>query len=273
MDAGSMRARVAPQVPARPLLIRTPHANLTLSGTEFDLAVNAQTTRLDVIEGAVDVVRPEDGQRLMVYGGYSAMVSKGEKLAATRTLPEPWNAQDIGQVSQIGHARFVGQRCFVSGAGRGWGQRQDNFHFVYQILEGDGEIRAQVLEFVGRDPRARAGVVIRGNLRSRSPTAFLSVNAGKGLMFMRRSSQRSRADEVGEESFPYWVRLVRQGATITAYKSPDGQSWTQTGEEQFDLGSTIYVGLCVFSMNPADRHSVVFDEVSVMRYSERAAAP
>lgn len=51
--AGALSAAVAKQSPGRPLLIHTPHATATVLGTEFDLSVGTNQTRLEVTEGAV----------------------------------------------------------------------------------------------------------------------------------------------------------------------------------------------------------------------------
>jgi hypothetical protein len=52
---------------------------------------------------------------------------------------------------------------------------------------------------------------------------------------------------LGETTFPVWLRLVKQGAKITAFQSFDNQSYTPIGEEQ-DFGSLpplTYVGLTI----------------------------
>jgi hypothetical protein len=46
---------------------------------------------------------------------------------------------------------------------------------------------------------------------------------------------------------PRWLKLTRSGATVTAYESADGQSWTKVGSDSLSLGKTIYLGLAVSS--------------------------
>ena len=45
-----------------------------------------------------------------------------------------------------------------------------------------------------------------------------------------------------------WVRLVRAGTTITAYKSTNGTSWTSVGSSNnTTFAATCYIGLAVSS--------------------------
>src|SRR6185295_4967185 len=105
--------------------------------------------------------------------------SNSYDLVARALLPEPWHSQDIGPAVRSGHAKWEGKGCQVAGGGRDWHQGQNEFHFVYQTLDGDGEIRARVLGF--KSKRTKAGVVIRDSLKSTAPTTFLRLNAGRGL--------------------------------------------------------------------------------------------
>src|SRR5262249_7710814 len=157
-------------------------------------------------------------------------------------------SQDIGAVRIPGHARFDGKQCKVRSAGKNTCRIKDQFHFVYQPLDGDGEIRARVVDVELTAPGAKAGVVIRQNLKTSAPHAFLARTAGGGLEYEHRTRTENCIDCVGSESASCWVRLDRRGDTITAYKSSDGQAWTETISDTFPtLGEHIYVGLGVAS--------------------------
>jgi regulation of enolase protein 1 (concanavalin A-like superfamily) len=69
----------------------------------------------------------------------------------------------------------------------------------------------------------------------------------------------------GRRGPPYWVRLVRQGEKVIAYKSDDGQQWAETGSETLDLGETAFVGLVTTSLSGARGAAAVFDSVTVIR--------
>ena len=260
---GSISANVAPQPKDEPMSVTTAHAIATVLGTEFSLSVLSNASRLDVVEGSVRLERREDEKAIVVPAGYYAVTGAGIELATRSLLPEPWSSQDIGLTGRSGHAKWEGKKCRVAGGDLRGGR--DAFHFVYQTLDGDGEIRARVLDFESRDKRTKAGVLIRESLKSSAPAAFLRVNAAKGLEFSKRQRrEQSLIELVGVESFPYWVRLVRRGSTITAYKSADGVDWVPTGSENFELGPRIYVGLGVTSAEKSGENAAVFDNVSVI---------
>jgi regulation of enolase protein 1 (concanavalin A-like superfamily) len=63
---------------------------------------------------------------------------------------------------------------------------------------------------------------------------------------------------------PYWVRLVRQGDTVTAYRSADGRRWTETGSETVELAETAYVGLAAAPLPNMPGSSIAFDNITVI---------
>ena len=62
---------------------------------------------------------------------------------------------------------------------------------------------------------------------------------------------------------PYWVRLTRSGATITASVSTDGSTWTVVGSDQFAIGATVYIGLAVTSHDATQLATGVVSNVTV----------
>lgn len=72
LDQGSLRASVAKQAPGATLSLVTPHAVVEVIGTEFELAVEATATRLEVTEGSVRFTRLGDGAVSEVAAGARA---------------------------------------------------------------------------------------------------------------------------------------------------------------------------------------------------------
>jgi regulation of enolase protein 1 (concanavalin A-like superfamily) len=60
-----------------------------------------------------------------------------------------------------------------------------------------------------------------------------------------------------------WVKLTRVGDVITAYKSANGQTWTQVASKSVTMGSAATIGLFVTSHNSGALSTVTFDNVSV----------
>src|SRR6185295_12476260 len=145
LTQGAITATLAPQPKEHALIITTPQAEAKVLGTEFSLVVTPDTTRLEVVRGTVQFARREDGKSVMVNCGTFALAGAGAELAARSLLPSPWNSQDIGAVKVPGHARFDGKQCKVHSAGKNSCRIKDEFHFVYQTLNGDGEIRGRVV--------------------------------------------------------------------------------------------------------------------------------
>lgn len=73
--SGSLSAAVAKQPPGLPLLIRTPHALLTVVGTEFDLTVATNQTALEVTHGLVKMTGADDAQPVSVAAGEFAIAT------------------------------------------------------------------------------------------------------------------------------------------------------------------------------------------------------
>jgi regulation of enolase protein 1 (concanavalin A-like superfamily) len=153
----------------------------------------------------------------------------------------------------------------VTGGGEDIWLDADEFHFVYQGLNGDGEIRARVVGLQATASWAKAGVMFRENLTAGSRHAYACVTAGNGTGFQRRVTTGDYSTHTGGPfaAAPYWVRLVRSGNVFTGYTSADGNSWVTLGSETMPLSNQIYVGLAVTAHNDATTNLAVFDNVAV----------
>lgn len=185
--------------------------------------------------------------------------------ARAQALPPPWTSTDIGAPSATGSASESGGTFSVRGAGGDIWYSSDQFHFAYQQIAGDADIRAQVAGVEYIHAWTKAGVMIRASLDPRSPHASTFVTPAKGLVFQRRVSMSgvSTSTTGGLSTAPYWVRVVRQGALFTSYISPDGSSWMLVGSETISMPATIYVGLAVVSKDPGRVALATFTNATV----------
>src|SRR3954469_11370469 len=139
------------------------------------------------------------------------------------SLPTPWSAQDIGNPTVAGSATFD-QGTFTINAGGAdiWGQ-SDQFTFVYQQVSGDVDVTARVDSISAAHAWSKSGVMIRSSLTANAAHGFALVSAGRGLAFQRRPTDGgwSISTPGPAATAPYWVRLVRSGATVTSYSSPN----------------------------------------------------
>jgi regulation of enolase protein 1 (concanavalin A-like superfamily) len=180
-------------------------------------------------------------------------------------LPAGWSGADVGTVGVAGSASQAGGTFTVSGSGADiWGTA-DGFHFVATQLSGDGSIVARVATLQGADPWTKAGVMMRESLAEGSRHAFSLITTGNGEAFQRRTT----TDDVslhtagGSGTAPRWVRLTREGTTVSAYASEDGTAWTLIGSDTIAMATTIYVGLAVTSHDNGASAVATFDGVNV----------
>lgn len=88
--AGSLSADVAKQPPGLPLLIQTPHALVTVVGTEFDLSVATNQTALEVTHGLVKMTGSGETNPVSVAAGEFAVASPSAALRYGRLARNPF---------------------------------------------------------------------------------------------------------------------------------------------------------------------------------------
>jgi hypothetical protein len=180
-------------------------------------------------------------------------------------LPAPWLHQDIGSVGLPGTASYAGGAFTVVASGADIEGSADEFHYVYQPLNGDGQIVARVSSIQNTNPWSKGGVMIRETLAANSRHAMMVLTPGNGLAFQRRvSTGGTTSTTMGAAvAAPYWVKIVRSGTTFTAYSSADGASWSLVGSDTIAMATSAYVGLALTSHNDAQLCTAVMDNVAV----------
>lgn len=193
----------------------------------------------------------------------------------TPTGGSAWNSRDVGPTGVTGSTQpFTGLGTFlVRGAGHDiWGT-SDAFHFLHQPLSGDGSVTTRVMNLVRADllgappdPFAKAGVMMRNGLGADAAHVILSIKPSGGIEFMQRGAagDETRFIAGGMAPMPYWVRLLRTGATITGLVSPDGKNWTEVWSTTASMPDTIQTGLVVTSHDPQTLDAGRFEGPSVV---------
>ena len=187
----------------------------------------------------------------------------------SQALPLPWLDQDIGPVSIAGSATYSGGVFTVKGAGNNMTGTADGMHFLYQPLTGDGSIVARLASVQGTVITAAA--MIRGSLDPSAVDAYTSGTASNTyIFFYYRSTTGGTATDQGNSAavtLPYWLKVVRNGNTLTGYMSPDGVTWSQVNaSETITMPQTIYVGMAVGTTS-ATLSTATFDNVSIINGS------
>jgi hypothetical protein len=107
--------------------------------------------------------------------------------------------------------------------------------------------------------------MIRETLAAGSRHAFMALTPGNGLAFQRRvaTGDVSTHTAGGASGAPVWIRLVRNGNTITASSSTNGATWTQVGSDTVTMGAQVFAGLAVTSHAAGVLNTSTFDNVQV----------
>jgi len=197
--------------------------------------------------------------------GNASSASTALNVTTTSTLPAPWLTTDVGAVGVTGSATYSNGTFTVAGSGTDIWDDIDQFRFVYEVLAGDGEIKARLVSQTNTNAWAKAGVMIRESLATGAKEAATVITPGNGVSFQRRlvtGSGTGYSIQVAGINAPNWVRIVRSGSVLSSYYSTNGTSWTLIGTDNVTM-TTVYVGLCVSSHANTVTSTGVFDNVTV----------
>jgi len=274
-----------PVLPAAPTtLAAAPLANGGVALTWVDTANNADGFRVQRSSDNVNFTQigttaagvaaytdaaPTLGQqwyyRVVAFNATGASAASNTVWLIPTGIIGPWANQDVGSVGVAGSATLSGGSYTVKGAGVDIAGRSDAFQFVYRPLTGNGTIIARVTGVQNTNSGAKAGIMIRESLAANSKHAGIFLTPAGTTNWVRRSSTNgtTSTSSASGSAAPYWLRLVRSGKTLTAYRSANGTSWTLVGSVNISMASTVYVGLAVTSKSEGVLNTSTFSDVSV----------
>ena len=159
---------------------------------------------------------------------------------------------------------------FVSGSGViSAGGASDSLQFASQTLTGNWDVRARLVALTNSNSSALAGLMIREGTAANARHAFIGLSPDAAGHFAARATVagNTATANLAGLAFPYWVRLVRTGATLAGYVSTDGVAWTQVGATTTftGLASSLQFGFAVGSGTGATQATALaeFDNFSV----------
>ncbi|WP_367873268.1 Calx-beta domain-containing protein [Luteolibacter sp. Populi] len=197
--------------------------------------------------------------------GAAAQATLQIEVVAGAGLPLPWEAGAVGGATLSGSATYAGGIYTVAGAGTLAG-RNDSLNFAWQTISGDGSVTARINTLESTGPTARVGVMIRDTLASNSRHIFIGLDGDSSYRWVRRTGMNGNTStsSSGSATVPAaWVRLVRSGNLITAFKSADGVNWITVGSLSAGFPETCYAGLAVASGSEAVLNTSSFSSVTV----------
>lgn len=204
---------------------------------------------------------------------YSDVVSAATNSNVSE-LPHYWSNMDIGSPRLVGSATYENGFYQTSGNGR-MNASSDAFHFVYQPMEGDGEIVAQLTKM----PQAHwdhQGVMIRESLDATSQYVMNELYRDQRvLIFKGRKNEEffSLEDSSSTHNTPIWLKMERIGDVFIASYSKDGEDWTETHRETLDIGEDAYIGLVSHASTDDKKSPGTWRDVSVSSGASTIAAP
>ena len=178
-------------------------------------------------------------------------------------VPHPWREEAIGRTGHPGSATFTAGLFRIHSSGARILSSSDSFHFVYKPVRGNSEIIARVIQVQPTDPWAKAGLMLRESLEEDAPNVMLAVTAGRGGLFQWRAArgEETKGTIRRDLSVPCWIKLRREGDTITGYKSNDGRTWGVVEKTILPLSQDIYAGLAAVGPPGPRLHRSALDNV------------
>jgi hypothetical protein len=237
--------------------------------------------KLEVYDSSGKLVAAKDGstndQRMTLAlpaGVYYALLSslgdygdQGMYDFSVRSLPAGWNSADVGTVGQAGYTEYDASTGAFTNAGGGSAVSgsADSLHYVYQTLNGDGDIIARVTQNQNTNAGAKVGLDIRDGLLNNSRHVSITLSPTGGAQFITRSTAggSSTVFSGSTNALPGWVRLVREGNVFTGYVSEDGVSWTKVSQSTVSMNTSVNIGLITSAGTTSKLDSGIIDSVSI----------
>ncbi len=184
--------------------------------------------------------------------------------------PVGWSCDDIGNPAltggqSIGHGAWI-----VQGAGwdiwaRPW-VRADQFHYIWQRLDGDGRLGARIIAQLDTDKLAKAGIMLRKTVDPVSPYYAIYVTPGNGIRAQYRQDYGNESQDLAilPGNVPIYLRVIRTGAIFSAEASNNGADWVTLPHSTLELESlsgALMAGLAIVSRDPDRLGSATFTQL------------
>ncbi len=223
----------------------------------------------------------------------------------TSTMPSSWQSVDVGAPITVGAADYAASSgtFYVDGSGSDVYGANEQFHYVYQALTGDGTITARVRYQSNSSSWAKAGVMVAQS--TAAGTAFVdalvapdvspntpningvacdangcisplppvtpAMGNGARMQYTGPGGVTPKTYPTGFASPNKWVQLQRSGNTFVSSISADGVNWTQIGVVTLAMTGPVTIGLFDTAHNIGQYSTVAFDHVQVVGVDDPAA--
>jgi|GEM_PF-658852 len=190
-------------------------------------------------------------------------------------LPAPLASTDLGAVTLSGRADFDGSLFKLEAGGADIGGTNDQLHYVYAPMVGDGTAMARITLPLSSQ-QAKVGLMIRETLSANSRHASLLLPVTSKAIWITRNAAGAATTTTGATvvlpapyvsngrfNSAYWVKITRKGNVFTGAISPDGTAWTSLDSSTIAMAGNVYVGLAACSRLVGVTTTAAFDHVSL----------
>ncbi len=158
-------------------------------------------------------------------------------------LPTPWEFANIGNPEPPGIGGFRNDVFSILATKGEINLGADDFQYIYQPRSGDISITARLnAEFIGKH-----GLMIRSSLEADAAHYMIERVAPNKFFDQWRDDNGGAVD--GNQSglltgIPYYLKLIKQGTTITALTSFNGETFQIIGQRDMPaLSGDFFIGL------------------------------
>ena len=203
--------------------------------------------------------------QLLEHTGQKPLYTLDESIQAV-PMAMTWTPPPTAPVTDLRSTDVGASRGSTSHSGDVWSlesdskKMEDGYHFAYVETEGDWTFIARVME--------GGSIIATERLEPTPQVHAVWLDARKDASSVHYShGQQSYAwpwdmKYYGGTHLPMWLKLVRRGVFIQAYRSVDGVSWAGAANVRFDaLADKFYVGLAACG-EPAKFDHVSFGSAS-----------
>jgi hypothetical protein len=197
-----------------------------------------------------------------------------ESIAPSYLIP----SLDIGSydVKYKSEVDLQGTKYLVKASGAGVGGSQDGFTFINFATTGDFDMTTRVFSSNVTTSWTKAGLMARDSLDPKSKMIFALYAPLQGSMAQLRSQYEGSTvnfQPFWERTKWLWLRLKREGATISAFRSITGNTlqecnWQllkQYSSTDVSLNSTLQIGMAVTSSDIRQYGAVIFEKFEIAK--------
>ena len=218
---------------------------------------------------------------LLEPGTYYARVSSSGDYAehgyyqfSATELPGFMISEDVGGPRLGGNVTYdPATGIFTQGTGGTdiWAQN-DQLHFTYATLRGNGSITARVDALDNLGTFTKAGVMIRQSGAANSANAYMGLLPSGAIDSIIRYAPGQNSQNVNNNGQGPWVRLGRSGESVTFAVSSNGVNWTNLATRNIPWGQAdLQIGLATSAWNDRQQAFATFSNVSIVGNTAPAA--